>query len=38
MRDTKPNDYTFEIVIYSLLMLALVGLGVIVYLVFSRIF
>ena len=38
MRDTKPNDYTFEIVAYSLLALALIGLSAIGYLVFSWIF
>lgn len=38
MRDTKPNDYTFEIIAYSLLALAFVGIGTIGYLLFSWIF
>lgn len=38
MRDTRPDDYTFEIVTYSVLILALIGLGTIGYLIFSWIF
>lgn len=38
MRDTKPNDYTFEIVAYSLLVLALVGIVAIGYVILSWIF
>jgi hypothetical protein len=38
MRDTRPDDYTFEIVAYSVILLALIGLGAIGYLIFNWVF
>ncbi len=38
MRDIRPDDYTFEIIAYSVVFLALVGVVAIGYLIFSWIF
>jgi hypothetical protein len=38
MRNTKPDDYSFEIIVYSIVSSALIGLGVIVYLLIKWLF
>lgn len=38
MRGTRPDDYTFEILAYTTLFLALFGLGAIGWLIFKWIF
>lgn len=38
MRDVRPDDYTFEIVAYTIVVLAFIGLGAIGWLIFKWIF